>query len=603
MKKTILSVLGAIVVAGMAVGAESPERQIAPDSPLLYGGISGKAAVDTVTLMGPDGQYPFRGDFEGASPLPGGNGLLPDGWISVDQTVPPNHWHVDTFNNPGTGNGAWCGYMAPLCDGNDPAGGYGNNWRDVLEFRKTVSAAAHTVRVQARLRYDCEPGYDYTTLQRRTAADPNFEPVSGGQGLSWDGGPATVDVDYTLAYTAAELVGGTEIAVAFIFDSDGGWSDDDCLWGTSGAVQVDNLVVSVDGTAYTEDFEDGTIGPDWSVPSAVGFGDFARVWKGLCEQDPCGGNNSNQVAFIDSNPLRLDPPPPPDTCGLANNMGGLTGWKMNNAVYSPEMPLPGGSVDGLTLSFNVYQDLMANPMAGVPIIWVWSVRSTAGGTITTAPWVDRNFAYLAKPEFQRVVLPVGDLLVPGATSVQVSLGAGELVWCFGCDPACRRAEPLLRQRARAGLPVGRAAVGGRPTPTGQRRLPGLGRARPGEPGRQLGAFRHGGEHLRADAPAQRPGRFHLHRRDAARRRHHGHPGDVLDAGAPQPALRPVPDAAAEPRDRAGDAQRVQRHRRQPLELRPAGHRHAVPGRRARSTTSARPTTRRVTRGPRPRPAT
>ncbi len=190
-----------LVLAAVAVAAVAPaaERQPVSESPLHYGGVAAKAAVDTITVMGPGGLYPFRGDFETASALPGGNGQLPDGWSSIDYTVPANHWHVDDFAGmavpyaPLSGaRSAWAGDRSyPSCGANDPAGGYGNNSRDVLEFRRTVTAAAHTVRVQALLRYDSEPAYDFTTLQRRTAGQPDFEPVAVS-GQSWDGaGSAT----------------------------------------------------------------------------------------------------------------------------------------------------------------------------------------------------------------------------------------------------------------------------------------------------------------------------------------------------------------------------------------------------------------------------
>ena len=426
MKKSMLSVLVTLLAAGTAIAADLPARQPVSESPLHFGGSAAKAVVDTVTLMGPYGQYPYRGDFETADAMPGGNGLLPDGWTSVDWTAPTNHWHVDTYNNPGTGNGAWCGDIAyGSCNGTDPAGGYGNSFYDVLEFRKAVAGAA-TVRVRAKLRYDSEPGYDFMMLQRRTAAAPEFEPVSGGQGLTWDGqGNATVD--YTFSYAAAERLGGTDIAIAFVFDSDGGWSDSDCLWPTAGAGTVDDLIVTVTAgtvTTYTEDFEDGVIGPDWSKTPGVGVGDFARVWTGLCEDDPCAGNNSKQVAFIDFYPGLWTVPPPPAGCGVVNPNGGFLGTNYNiyNAVQSPVMTLPGGDVDDLTLAFDVYQNEWNYGIDAPGIMWFWSVRSCAGGSIDQATWVDRNFVYYGGPEYKRMVRPLGDLLVPDAVAMQVAFG-------------------------------------------------------------------------------------------------------------------------------------------------------------------------------------
>jgi hypothetical protein len=413
-----------------------PDAEIVGDSPLSFGGSAAKAVVDTVTLMGPGGSYPYRGDFESAAALPDGDGALPDGWTSIDHTAPEVHWHVSSHNNPGTGSGAACrDPLLPSCNAGDPVGGYGNSWRDILEFRKSVPGAA-TVRVQGRLRYDTEPGYDYVYLQRRTAAHPDFEPVGGGQGLTWDG-QGSVDFDCTFTYAAGERVDGDQIAVALVFVSDGAFSDGDCLWPTDGAATVDDLVVTVtagDVDLYVEDFEDGLIGPDWAVVSVIGVGDFARVWRGLCDSDPCADNPTNQVAFIDLYPDLWILPPPPGGCGMVNNTGGALGpgYHLDNAVRSPVMTLPAGGPSGLTLDFDVYAHelLIANDSPG--IFYTWDVRSAAAGEeIALAGWRSRNFVYYGGPEYRRQHNVVDDLLVPGAERVQVQLGVVELGWLFG----------------------------------------------------------------------------------------------------------------------------------------------------------------------------
>ena len=245
------------------------------------------------------------------------------------------------------------------------AGGYGNNWKDILEFRKAVAGAA-TVRVQATLRHDTEPGYDYITLRRRTAAAPDFEAVSSGQSLAWDG-IGVVDIGKTFNYTAAERIGGTDIAVAFVFESDVAFSDEDCYWPTAGAAVVDDITVTLDDgavTVWSEDFEDDDLGPDWQATPNVGVGNFARVWHNLGDLDPCASNYTNQVAFIDDS---LVVPGVPTILGMpgndygpggyiVNNNGGLLGpgHHLANEVLSPVMPLPGAGNHGLTLAFDAY---------------------------------------------------------------------------------------------------------------------------------------------------------------------------------------------------------------------------------------------------------
>ncbi|MBK7670075.1 MAG: hypothetical protein IPJ24_01615 [bacterium] len=196
---------------------------------------------------------------------------------------------MDSHGNPFGGNAAWCGTLAfAACSSDLDAGGYGNDWYDILEFRKAVPGAA-IVRVQADLQFDTEPGYDYVKLQRRTQLYQAFEPIVGGQGQEWDGTGITT-VDYTFSYSAAERLNGTEIVVAFIFDSDAALSDEDCQWPTAGAVRVDNVRVTVNGTVHEDDFEDGEPGPDWATVDLTGVGDFPRVWNKLGDADPCANN-------------------------------------------------------------------------------------------------------------------------------------------------------------------------------------------------------------------------------------------------------------------------------------------------------------------------
>jgi hypothetical protein len=414
--------------------------------PVMYfGGVPGKAVVDTIDLMGPGGLFPYRGDFEMAAARPGGAGLLPHGWSSIDETSPYNHWHVDTYGvvAPLSGKAAWCGDIAiASCGVGDVHGGYHNSWRDILEFRKTVGGAA-TVRVQANLVYDSEPGYDYITLQRRTAANPSFEPITGGQGQSWDG-IGTAAVDYTFTYTPAERYEGTDIAVAFIFDSDNAWSDGDCLWPTNGAARLDNITVTLNGTPYTENFEDGTIGPDWRTTPNVGVGDFARVWTRLGDADDCATNFSNLVAFIDDG---LVVPGTGGTVGgpgndygppggyIVNNTGGLLGpaYHLQNSVYSPIMTWPDPTMDGMTFAFDVYKHelLIANDTPG--IFYTWAVRSSWPEIWVPEyePWRGRSSVYYGGPNYVRSVNIVDDLVHPDATHCQVMFGVYELGWQFG----------------------------------------------------------------------------------------------------------------------------------------------------------------------------
>ena len=157
-----------------AADARADDRPVLARDPRIINGGSAataKAVVDTIRLMGPrDSGAPYVGDFE----------LGWNGWTSFDETQPPvNHWQVSDYNQPLAGDlAAWCGDLSfPSCDGTlDPAGGYGNNWHDLLSRRIAVHdpGAAATVRVTAALMNDTEPGYDYTYLSVRVADSPAF---------------------------------------------------------------------------------------------------------------------------------------------------------------------------------------------------------------------------------------------------------------------------------------------------------------------------------------------------------------------------------------------------------------------------------------------
>ena len=148
----------------------------------IHGGSAdlAKAGGDTINLMASHndptnnsdprdgGLEPYYyGDFEDADGDPSWNG-----WTHTDMTQPTeSHWNVSNYNQPDPANhAAWCGDIGfAACieeDPEDPEGGYGNEWHDILEFRQTVPNAGtnSTVSITATLIYDSEPGYDYTYL-------------------------------------------------------------------------------------------------------------------------------------------------------------------------------------------------------------------------------------------------------------------------------------------------------------------------------------------------------------------------------------------------------------------------------------------------------
>lgn len=450
-----LTTLACLVVAlSIAAFAFAAERNIAASnngSWYSWNTDGAKASGDTIDLMGPGGSYPYRGDFENGTARPSGAGLVANtGWSSYDVTAPPNHWHVDTrYNHPlGSGQSAWCGDIGIWsCAVGDTVGGYGNSWYDILEFRKTVTnnAIATDVNVQALLHHNSEPGYDYTFLVRRTNDNPNFEPITApGQGLAWDDA-GDVAVNYTFNYLPADYL-SNQICVGFVFDADGGYSDGDCLYTGDGGATIDNIVVTATGGlvgTWSENFDDGTIGPDWSAPPNNGVGDFGRIWSLMGDADDCSSDYSKVVAFVDDG---LVVPGTGPTVGgpgydygppggyVVNYLGGLLGpdFHIENEVHSPVMTWPDNTKYGATLAYDVYSHELLIPNDTPGIFYTWGVRSApAGGLVTSATFRDHNFVYYGGPFWRRDVQPVGDLIQANATAVQIELGCVELGWQFG----------------------------------------------------------------------------------------------------------------------------------------------------------------------------
>ena len=372
MKKLIMFACPAIAVV-LALGSFAEEFQVRTDgerpirtlgNSVIHGGNVNfnKAGLDTINLMAASndptnnsdprdgGLEPYYdGDFEDANGEPSWNG-----WTHFDVTqVTESHWNVSNYNQPDPANhAAWSGDIdIPACNEDDSEGGYGNGWHDLLEFRQTVpnTGTSSTVTITATLIHDTEPGYDYTYLSYKFSG----QQIADIQ--SWDGA-GTVDVIGSVTYTTGEYLDGTDIAIYFRFKSDGSWSDADCLWPTSGACQVDDINVHIVNGAFDanffEDFEHDGVPDDfgiWSIGFPPGVGDYAQIWTGLADADPCATNHSPQVAFIDDGIIV------PGTGGsdcinwcygpggyIVNTTGGLAGESEHlwNAILSPVMAWP-----------------------------------------------------------------------------------------------------------------------------------------------------------------------------------------------------------------------------------------------------------------------
>jgi len=419
---------------------------------VLHGAVAGgsKAGGDTINLMAPHddptngpGEPHYFGDFETA----GGAGSW-NGWTSVDNTVQTEtHWQISNYNQDNPSDlAAWCGDITfPACNnGLDPVGGYGNDWHDILAFYHEVPnpMVSTAVTVSGQVRMDIEPAYDYVFL---SVHGPGYFTDLA----NWTG-KMDFDLDEGTIVLPSEYENGTDVAIFIRFRSDAIWSDEDCMFPTAGALQIDNLKVHLinDGAEldFFTDFEDSTFGY-WETALPPGVGDFAKIWTGLMDLDPCRDNFSPQVAFIDDGQVV------PGTGGseclnwcygpqgyIVNTTGGLAGPQehIDNYILSPVMDWPSFDYDGIEFLFEVYRhEDMGRDSPGV--FFGWDVRSAdtdgnAGNGVQDLeeqPWRNRGFLESGGPEYLTYGGDVSDLMNPGRDLVQVRLGVREIGWTFG----------------------------------------------------------------------------------------------------------------------------------------------------------------------------
>ncbi|MCP4292429.1 MAG: T9SS type A sorting domain-containing protein [bacterium] len=420
------------------------------DNPVASKGINpAKTQIDSTVIMGPWGSNTsFNGQFQTPTGAPNWNE-----WTHRDLTLPEggNHWHVDSYhaaNLAGHGPGnlaAWCGSLDfPACSETDPEGGYGNNYDDALAWTVEIEIPNQpsVVTLDAWLNLDLEPGYDYLKLLL-LGPDPenDFQVIS-----EYDGLMSNQHLSWEITIPAGEYSGieGNEIELRFQVTSDGAWSDEDCLFSSAGACQIDDVSVQVDnGNISTfDDFQSGQLG-NWIACDPSGRGDFSQIRTHLVEIDECQDNFSPQVCFIDDGIVV------PGTGGsqcidwcygpggfIVNPMGGLlpiqgTGDGLHNAVESPIMPWPENAVGGV-LEFDVYAHETLD-FDSPSIFFNWAVRSTASNNpddISQGSWQNANFVYYGGPGYRRPLHDLSPYLEDSATFVQVRLEMVQIVGWF-----------------------------------------------------------------------------------------------------------------------------------------------------------------------------
>lgn len=182
------------------------------------------------------------------------------GWSAVAGAQDAGRWQASGFRAVNGTGSAWCGSPEVVsCTAWDQDGGYGRHYDEILEWRGHVAdpRLPCTVSISALINLDTMPGYDYFFVSVGTAAQAHLDLVT------LDGLASALPIATQFVYQPAEYAGpgGDEVVIRFRVTSDGGWDGDDCLWPNDGAVQVDNVSITLDnGIGYGHDFEDGTLG-------------------------------------------------------------------------------------------------------------------------------------------------------------------------------------------------------------------------------------------------------------------------------------------------------------------------------------------------------
>jgi len=316
------------------------------------------------------------------------------GWTRLDRTAQMGtFFHVDDFAGLGGGDfgrlaplegtkSMWCGARANpgtpyVCHFMD-APGYGNGWDQGLTM--WPYAFVGTAVISYKLRWDCEPDYDFVRVEYDAGHD-DWQTLASYTG----DGVVVEQLTHPMTQIATKF--------RFRFVSDGAWSDEDGLWNTDGACIVDSIRVS-DSGGYSnfESFESASIGAGssgiWSANTGPAYGLHSGLKNNLMDKDPCNDNFATQIVFFLGSPHPSTSYPGFYDTPFCQGSGGIEAPCQNEAVVSPIINLrkystgcnqnqngtiPEGdlpSLGGLRLKYTVYVD---NPLANL-VLWNWKVR-------------------------------------------------------------------------------------------------------------------------------------------------------------------------------------------------------------------------------------
>jgi hypothetical protein len=380
-----------------------------------------------------------------------------DGWTMVDRTVQIGaFWHVDDFAGLGGGTygllvpleGAqsmWCGARADagsmtLC-GYSVLPGYGNSWSQMI--CSDCLPVTGNVAFDYLVAIDSEPGYDQSIIEYSLCDDTWItlsSTVNAGNGNAYDGTQAgildNVAVDTTLHSGSVQF--------RFRFDSDTGWSDEDGLWDTDGAIIVDSLVVSdATGLVDYEDFESATVGDFgagvWNNCNDLGYGNYAALYPGLSlyTEDPCRSDLDCMWTFFTGSTYDYACYGQPGVTVVP--YGNSRNQYLLNEVWSPWIPFVGTGTK-VEYAFWVNRLFLDDSL----LRYIWGVRSMVAGCPQS--WQDDGFVYGGGDNMDWLpdLNDIGNHIAPGATHIQLMMGVFDVcpyvcgIWgtgnCHGPGP-------------------------------------------------------------------------------------------------------------------------------------------------------------------------
>lgn len=445
--------------------------------------------LDTFTIYGGPARYP-EGRFEDE-----GGSTSWNGWTSADLSDTPLYWHVDTFNaenlqGHGPGNHAlWSGQAATDQPQWVSPPGYGNSWFDALIYESTPLAdtsAPQVVDLDFYFNHDVEPGYDFFRVQYDSAGQWIDVYSVDGANVDSMGVFTAPGVHYAeagarpIAYAGNDYGGerGDRIRIRLVVDSDEAYSDEDGMFDSAaGAAQIDDVVIVTNEGTFTEDFEGP--GPYLLDSERMPFaGDFADVYPGFRDIDPCRDNLSPLAGFLDYGQIVRNGPGVDGSTSTGGSTSpgiyyGVPGsWVTNytgglsyglvplcNCIESPEIDwdLPGAddgdpALVGAMVAFSAWVDLPFDN----GIVFYWQFRSASAGSAFDL-WRDDNWVYFGSTAgWSNYQFDVSRHLLPDPERVQLRFCVWDTAAIFGVPGIASTPSPLFDnvrvQKFRAGGP-------------------------------------------------------------------------------------------------------------------------------------------------------